>query len=220
MEPKTSRRGFTFVELCFGLVVTSMVMMALGAFSLAMANAWKSAQKTQSITLAGNMTIKRLEDEIRNARLLGAVRAGSSDGSATGAAIMIWKNDTNGDGFIQGNECEMIEHDTTNHTLVRYPTGFADAAGTWSYSTKFTSSTVFTQFKVNRTAQVFAHNIYGAVFQTSGTSGTTFCPNLKVALKVMVDDRASSGSAVGGSGQLMVQYGSATVRAPIAQPNN
>ena len=72
------RRGFTFVELCLGLVITTLVMGAMAAFSMAMASAWKSAEKTQSLTLRGHHAILRIEKEVRNARLIGASRAGSS----------------------------------------------------------------------------------------------------------------------------------------------
>lgn len=221
MNHRHSNRGFTFVELCLGLVVTSLVMAALASFSMAMASAWKSAEETQALTLRANQAVFRIEKEIRNARLVGACRLGSSDGSAAGAAVILWKVDTNNDGYIQGDECEMILHDTTNHSLILYPTGFADSAGTWSCSGTFSASTVLGQFPTNRTPKTMVHGVYGAVFETSNTTSTVNSPSLGFALKMMVDESSSSTSTVSGGGsQQIIANGTATVRAPIARPTN
>lgn len=216
-------RAFTFVELCMGLVITSLVMSAVAALSMAMATAWRSAGKTQSLTLKGNFISRHVQNEVRNARLIGACRAGTSDGTGTGAAVLLWKTDTNSDGYIQGNECELIAHDTTNHTLILYPSGTADGAGTWSYSGTFTASASLDQFIINRPSKVIAHGVYGAIFQTSGTSGTTNNPVFKFALKMMSDDSqiaTGNGGGIGGAGQLLMEYGGAAVRAPLAAPAN
>lgn len=214
------KSGFTFIELCLGLVVTMLVMSALAAFSLAMANAWRSAETTQSLTLRGHHAIARIESEIRNARLIGVCRTGSSEGVGDGAAVMLWKSDLNGDGYIQGDECSMIAHDPTLDRIVLYPSGYADGVGTWSHSGTFTNSTVFAQFPTNRPELTLANGIYGAVFQTSGTSGTTFSPSLKFALKIMVNDEQGDRAIVGGGSRLAVEHGTATVRAPLATPGN
>jgi prepilin-type N-terminal cleavage/methylation domain-containing protein len=217
-----SHRAFTLVELCISMVIFAMIMSAVAGFSMAMTTAWKSAEKSQAVAIRGNQIAARLQNEIRKAKLIGVYRAGSADGSATGAAVMLWVQDTNGDGYIQGDEVEMIEHDTTAHTLVRYYNGQSDGAGTWSYTNNFNSSTVFTQFKLNRQSIKLAGGVYGAIFETSGTTGTSLNPNLNFGLKLMTDDSqpASVGSAIGGTTKLMIEYGSATVRAPLAAPSN
>jgi Tfp pilus assembly major pilin PilA len=220
---KKARRGFTFVELCIGLAITTMVFSALAAFSMAMATAWRSAETTQAVTMKINFVNAQVQNEIRNARLIGACRVGSSDSSAAGAAVLIWKTDTNQDGFIQGNECELILHDTTNHNLLLYPTGTSDGAGTWSYSGTFNAATSLDQFILNRPSKVLAHGVYGAIFQSTGTNSATNSPALKYALKMMVDDarpNGGHGGVIGGGGQVTVEYGGATVRAPIAAPSN
>jgi hypothetical protein len=68
-----------------------------------------------------------------------------------------------------------------------------------------------------------AGGVYGAVFQACGTSGTSLNPSLSFGLKLMVDDSQAAianSRAVGGEPKLMVEYGTATVRAPIATPTN
>ncbi|HMB95130.1 MAG TPA: hypothetical protein VKK61_03745, partial [Tepidisphaeraceae bacterium] len=198
---------------CLGLVITALVMSALATFSLAMCSAWVGSGQVQALTLRGNQIAMRIQNEIRNARLLGACRAGSSDGSAAGAAILIWKNDTNGDGLIQGSEVEMIYHDTANHQLVLYSGTSSDVA-TWSYSTVFTNAATIGTFQTGRTPTQFATNVYGAMFQTSAATSTTLNPSLQFAIKILSNDSSP------GTPQVFVEYGAATVRAPIAQPNN
>lgn len=220
-KPAT-RRAFTLVELCLGLVTMSMVMGAMAAFSLAMSTAWKSAESSQSISLLANQTVVRLQNEIRQSKMIGAVRAGTSTGTTSNAAVLLWKTDTSGDGYIQGNEVSLIEHDPTSHTLRLYYSGQADAAGTWSYSSTFTASSTLTNFKTNRNYLVLARNVYGAVFQSSGTSGTSQNPTLHFALKFLVNDTQanSSQSVAGGMEKITVQYGSASLRVPLTQPAN
>jgi Tfp pilus assembly protein PilW len=212
MQRAVRHRGFTFVELCIGLLITALVMSALATFTLATCSAWQSCGQVATLTLQGNQIVSHMQNEIRNARLLGVCRAGSSGGSATGAAIMIWKSDTNGDGLIQGSEVEMILHDTTNHQLVIY-SGTAADTSTWSYNSVFTNSTVISTFQSGRTPSIFATNVYGAVFATTATTSTTLNPSLQFALKILSNDTT-------GTPQMLVQYGAATVRTPIAQPSN
>jgi Tfp pilus assembly protein FimT len=212
MHDRLRQRGFTFVELCLGLVITALVMSALSTFTLAMCSAWQSSGQVATLTLQGNQMVSHIENEVRNARLLGVCRAGSCDGSASGAAIMIWKNDTNGDGLIQGSEVEMILHDTVNHQLVLY-SGTASDIATWPYSTVFTNSTVISTFQSGRQPVIFASNIYGAVFATTATTSTTLNPSLQFALKILSNDTT-------GTPQMLVQYGAATIRTPIALPSN
>lgn len=207
--------GFTVVELCLAIVITSLVAGALTAFSLAMLSAWKHAEQTQALTLTGNQVVLRIQNELRSARLIGACRAGSSDGSAPGAAVVLWKQDFNGDGKIQASEMEMIVHDTVNHELRLYRTGQPDPDPNqvWSYST-FSDASVFNLFATGRQSVLLARGVQGAVFQTSGTTGASQNPSLQFALKLKAENASMPGSP-----QQLVQYGVATVRAPLAQPN-
>jgi hypothetical protein len=214
-----ARRAFTLIELCLGLVVTSLVMGAMAAFSLAMSTAWKSAESSQSISLLANQTIVRVQNEIRQCKLIGAMRSGTSGGSGDVVAVLLWKADTSGDGLIQGNEVSLLEYHATSHTLRLYYAGQPDASGTWSYDHTFTDENTLESFKTNRSYVVLARNVYGAAFQTSGTSGTSKNPSLHFGLKLMVDDTRSSGAA-DGTRKLTVQYGTATLRAPLSAPNN
>ncbi len=203
-----THRGFTFIELCLGLVVMSLVMSALAGFSLAMVSAWKSSEKSQGLTLLGNQAAIRLQDAIRQAKLIGAFRGGSIDGTSAGAAVLIWGSDANGDAEIQAAEVELIEHDPDSKTLRLYPSGQGDAVSKWHYTTFVTPDTI-DQFRTGRSYTLLARGVYGASFQTAGTTSTAQNPILRYALKLVSDSDPTP----------LIQYGAATVRAPMAQPN-
>ena len=207
-----------------GLVITSMVMSALAAFSLAMSSAWRSAGQTQSLGLRASHAVGWIQKEVRNAKLLGGVRAGSLNisGSTPSAAVVLWKEDTNGDGYIQGYEVEMIEHDPVNHTLLIYPARQGDAVAKWQWSV-FTDPTVCDQFKIGRSANIVARDVYGAAFATTGTGNASANPSLDFGLKIVAQESRASASGtsgvVGADSRMLVEYGTATIRAPFAQPS-
>src|SRR5580704_15741546 len=92
-------RGFTLVEMCIALVVMSMVLGALAAFSLAMAKSWDNGATTDTtggqtvatIPIIANIAAARLDNEITNAIAVGAYYAGTLS-SSTGqqSAILLW----------------------------------------------------------------------------------------------------------------------------------
>jgi hypothetical protein len=197
-------------------------MSALAAFSLAMTSAWKNAEDGQSLSVLGSQAVTRMQFEVRQSALIGACRTGSIDGtSATGAAVMLWKQDVNGDGAIQGSEVQMIEHLPASDTIVVYNGGPNDTA-TWAHSV-FATSAVLDNFKIGRTGTPLVRGVEGATFQAMGTGSATETPTLRFALKLMA--RRSTDGGGGGTttpdpaGRHIVQYGTATVRAPAAIPS-
>ena len=156
------RRGFTFIELCFALLITSMVLGAIASISLAMGQAWKRSEELESLTLRARQAGVRIADVVRNGKLLCFSRAGSLDGASQGAAVLIWKEDTNGDGKIQGSELEMIEHDTAAHQLVIYRAGEGNAVQvlTWAI---VSDPGIVEDFKRGRTGVPLVRGVYGAL---------------------------------------------------------
>src|SRR5262245_38739861 len=182
---KTRLAGFTFMELCLGILITAMVMGAVASFTLATAQAWKSAEQETNLSAKSNVAVAWLQDTIRGVKLLGPVRAGALDNpsSGAGAAVMLWKADTNSDGLIQGSEVQLIEHDVANNRLVP-DSGLPTETTTWSHSSVFTNSSVIDTFKQGRTPRVFAADVYGAYFKATGTTGTNANPSLAFSLKL------------------------------------
>jgi hypothetical protein len=190
-----------------------------------MSTAWQSAGQTQSLSLRGVQAVGWVQKQIRSARLLGAVRPGSlniATNSTAGAAIVLWKEDSNNDGFIQGYEVEMIEHNPLNHTLLLYPVHQGDQNSKWQW-TVFTDANVCDQFKIGRSAQVIARNVYGASFAATNISNDSLSPSMQFALKFVANESSSASlgnsGVVGADSRMMVEYGAATIRAPVAQPS-
>ncbi|HWP41145.1 MAG TPA: hypothetical protein VNL70_09485 [Tepidisphaeraceae bacterium] len=217
-NPQFCRSGFTFVELCLGLVITSLVMSALAAFTLAMSSAWRQAEQTQSATIIANQVSAVLQEQVRQARLLGAWRAGSISGSGESAAVMLWKEAADGDGIIQDSELSLIEFDPTGHRLMIYPAGQGSGANV-PYST-FTSTAVIDSFKAGRTARPMARGIWGASFKVSGTGGVGQVPRLQFALRIVPENRDDNGGITPDvQARPLIQYGQTTLRAPAAIPS-
>ena len=70
------RRAFTLIELCMGLVVTSLVMGAAAAFMAATASVWKASEAAQGKVQTSNQVQRRLLSVLRESAALGAVETG------------------------------------------------------------------------------------------------------------------------------------------------
>lgn len=201
-----SRRGFTFVELCLALVITALVMSAVTSFVLAMSHSWKHNERSDAATLYARQAAARIDRTIQEGRLIGATY--SPAGGYSGAnppAVILWITDTNGDGQIQGAECGMLRHDPDNKTLVYYYPGQGDAALPLSWDV-FTSGDVLANFPVGRDARPVARNIESVTFRTHFPDNATVSPTLEYRLEVA------------GQGRTVVEYGTASVRAPARKP--
>lgn len=108
-------RGFTLVELTMGLVITTMVMGALAAFSYAMSTAWRASDSAQSLFVTGNQAVARIQSIVRSSKKIGLVRTGSlSDPNARAACAMLWRKDSNADNKIQFSEIALLSYENNN----------------------------------------------------------------------------------------------------------
>ena len=71
------RRGFTFIELCMGLVVCSLIFAAMAAFTLATGETWRSATTMQSGSLRASQIALRLQNELRGCEAVLCYQPGS-----------------------------------------------------------------------------------------------------------------------------------------------
>jgi Tfp pilus assembly protein PilW len=204
-----ARRGLTLVELCFGLVITSLVVGAVGAFTLAVAQHWKQSDAETVSTARARQSSLALGRNVQEARLMGAVRPGSLDGSnPEGAAALLWVSDTNKDGSIQGAECAMLEHDPATKSIKLYDAGQGDASTALSWAV-FTDQAVLNNFKVGRVSRPLAGGVKGARFAAFNVGDPTQSPSLEYTLQV--EKRNSD--------QTALEYGTCSIRAPGKQPS-
>jgi len=217
ISTRAARGGFTVLELCFGIIVTSLVMLAVASFSLAMGTAWRRSSELESLTLRARQAGARVAREIRDGKLITTFRAGSLDGSAPAAGVMIWKEDTNGDGKIQGAELELIEHNTGAHQLTIYRAGQGNNTIVLAWAA-VSDPAVISNFKIGRTGVPLARGVYGALFNASATTSTTQQPTLEYALKLVYEPPTSSVVETSTTGSY-TEYGTAAVRAPLPKPS-
>jgi hypothetical protein len=209
--PRHHRSAFTFVELCFGLVITALVMAAVASFSLAMSTAWQNAGSSQACLLSANQVGRLLDAKIRPCALTGGWTPGSLDGTATPpAAVLLWAADTNSSSTINYSEILLIQHNPQTRQLLLYqaPTPLVAPDTVYSYSNDFSQSSFISSFAQGLTPTVLCNNVIGAQFYVAPPDSTTSSPCVEFTLTVQ------SGN------QTQVVYGNATLRAPLPVPTN
>jgi hypothetical protein len=203
--------GFTFVELCFGLIITSLVMAALATFSLAMSTAWQNAGSSQAILLAANQDVRLLDAKIRPCGLTGGWQPGSLDGTAQQpAAVLLWTADSSASPTLKYSQIMLIEHDPLVQQIKMYkpslPLSVPDLV--YSYANVFSQAAFISTFKSGLTPIVLCKNVVGAQFYVGPAASATARPFVEFALTI------KSGN------HTQVVYGDATLRAPLAVPAN
>jgi len=139
------RRALTVVEMTLGMVVTAMVLGALGALWYAVGEAWRSTGASQALASTTNQVNLRLESTFRQARYVINFEPGTLDKgtSATPARAFIWRGDFWNrpgqkatppdfktplvDGAVQIAELGLLEYDPVNARVNLYRV--KDAAG-------------------------------------------------------------------------------------------
>lgn len=130
------QRGMTFPELCIGMVVSAMVLTALGALWYAVGETWRTTGASQAVASTANQATLRLEAAFRQTRYVINYEPGSLDNgaAATPARAFIWCGDfwnraaqKSGDfrtplvdGAIQIAELGLVEYDPTAARLYFY----------------------------------------------------------------------------------------------------
>ena len=120
-RPQYRHRGFTFVELMIGIVVTSIVLTALAVFTFGVGQSWQESDSAQSAFLAGSVGVDRLNSIVRAAQMIDPSPInGSLDNSTSPASCMLWTDNYLIDGHIQYCEMTLLQYDETNQRLVKY----------------------------------------------------------------------------------------------------
>ena len=218
-------RAFTFVELSIGLVVAGTVMLAATTFMLTTAANWKAADAGTSLQVADFQVHSRLQNQIRGAALLGAVRPGSlTDSSVATAAILIWARDGNAysspvvaaDGKVQDGEIVMLEYNASTKTINQYVSSTTGSTRTWA-AMENTPPDQFAAFKSGKTAVPLIKNVAACTFNRVYSATSTALPLFEYHVKISRSDTTTSVVGKGGVSDLS---GTIVVRAPKAQPTN
>jgi Tfp pilus assembly protein FimT len=213
------RGGMTLVELTIGMVITALVLGALGALWYAVGEAWGKSSSSQNVVLTGNQAAARLEATLRQAKYICQCKAGSVDGKTTPAAmVFFWKGDTwsnTSDGSVQVGELAVVEHDPVDKRIYIYQALPFDSmsaqqqtqAATVFHWSDLSAASAPSDFKslsyVKKT--VLADAVSGALFNVP-TIKSGGKPLLEFTLTVT---RSTNTSLV---------YGSTSLRTPSARP--
>jgi hypothetical protein len=216
----SARPGFTFVELCMGLLVCSLIFSAVAAFSLAMGRSWQTSETTQASGLRTSQIMLRLQSELRGAKAVLYCQSGSLTSSTSPAQLFIWKTDNVDatsqipDGKMQYSELELIEFSpptsTTTGTINTYQSHPAAGADSEWYTSFCSTAAGVSSFKSGLTATTLATHIDGMTFNVQNQSSTTQAPVIETALLFK------------GNGQMpdKTRYGTVTLRSPANAPAN
>jgi hypothetical protein len=216
------RAAFTLMELIMGMIITGLVMAAIAALLSAVAMGWEQSGKSQTSSIHRVQTHARIQRILKGVKQLGAIRAGSINGNATPAAVMIWKSDNNGDGKVQFSELALLVHEGAVGTEsgylsfydVQYPTSWSAAQRTAADNTPpvVTEADVYKDSSIDTFRSMayvqktlVASNLLGVVFtRTDGADLTR--PWLDYVLKFDKEN------------DVHVEYGTTSVRTPSTLP--
>jgi prepilin-type N-terminal cleavage/methylation domain-containing protein len=225
-----NRRGFTLMELVFGVLILSLIAGAVAGLTRAVAMDWEQSEQTQTVDLRASLIAARLESMLRQAKYIGLVRPGSLDGSASKpAAVMLWLNDSDGSGTMTFPELGLLQHDTSSNTLylytVKFPSGWsATQIASWNTAVSYATlcgSTAPEDFKGNTSvvsAQALAHNVTGFKVAAHWLPSWPQKPTLDFELKIYQAGAKDANGVQRTPDRVQYQYGSAVLRAP-SQPS-
>jgi hypothetical protein len=211
------------MELIMGMIVTGLVMSAIAALLSAVTMGWRQSGHAQANSVHRVQAHARIQRILKGVKQLGAVRAGSVNGTASpAAAVMIWKSDDNGDNKVQFSELGLLVHEGAVGTSDGY-LSFYDVAypSSWSQEQRtaadnappvVTEEDVYKDSSIDtfRTMthvrqQLVASHIVGVAFTRRDGADITR-PSLDYVLKFNKDN------------EVHVEYGTTSVRTPSTLP--
>jgi Tfp pilus assembly protein PilV len=224
-------RGFTVVELAMGLVIVSMITLAIAGIMTAVAQAWNDQEMNQSIQVQANQVYARVQHILSSAKYVAQYNTGSLNSSSP-VYIIFWRADdypaSPNDETVQAGEMAAIVQDPTTNTLWLYEAipysqmtaAQYAAAGTvypWSYWTNPANLAAFQSFNFiqqtplggpgNLSNPTYYLQVNGATFYVYSLAGTSQLPIIEFALSFSRNN------------QTLDLYGSTTLRGPSTQPS-
>lgn len=204
--------------------ISAIVLSALAVVMLSVSAGWQASDGTQSLEVQSAQVNARVRYYLSSAKYIGAVSAGSLNGSAsTPGYVFFWSYDGwkgQQDAGPEIGEMMLIAHDPSTQTLWLYePIPYASMSNAYQTAASqgltwanIDSSSWVNTFESLTTSYVqkiaIGHNVAGATFAVDWPTSTTQRPVVEYNL---VFDRSPQGSAT--------QYDTVMLRAPTTQPN-
>ncbi len=216
------RAGFTFVEMMLGMIVTTLVMAAVAALMGAVGRGWVQSEASQTGSNLTSQLAIRMQRVLRGAKQLGAYRIGSIDGSATEAAVLIWKADSNYDGKVQLEEIALLTHqisgdpddpNTIRYYELVYPSGWTAAQKAVANITLANNDEIYLDSSIEYFRDlpiveytVLARKVTGAEFRRYDSS-TTVRPRVEYQVNLLKSGNTSE-----------LEYGTVAIRSAAPLP--
>jgi hypothetical protein len=204
LKRRRYRTAFTFVELCLGMVITSLITAAVASFMWSVSGVWNATEEMQSATIRANQFTERLSGKLRDAKRIGTWNVGSV---AVPAGLIYWR-DRDHDGVMTYGELGAIVHDPNAQTIDLYVAslGAGDPDPTWT-NAEFTDAAAIDNFIAGLTPQPMVRNVSSAELGVSNATSTDVAPTVIWNLGL-----AESNSTV------VTRMCSATLRGPATPP--
>ncbi|HEV2293501.1 MAG TPA: hypothetical protein VGR35_06565 [Tepidisphaeraceae bacterium] len=202
--------GFTLAELIIGLLLLAIIGGAAAALASAVTRGWQLGEATHTSSLTIARTMLRVQDKMQKAKATGEWRPGSvSDPkTAPGAAILLWRDDPDGDGRMQLEETQLLEYEEPTKCLVVWEVEFPDAVTRTVNNgpfpkTMLSDANAINDYKALKHVKKYAitRNVLGAQFNLINPTTALQRPMFEFRLKFN-----------GANGQT-VEYGTASPRA-------
>jgi len=141
----------TLVELTIGMAVMAVIRLTIAGVSMALASAYQSTDDYYQSVQTGRVTMVRMGDLLRSARLVTDV----SD-----SALLVWHGDTNDNEDINITELTLISHDTSSQQLLLYRIEFPDYWQEWQIRL-FNGLAPLWVAKLNVWPRLWYHRLWG-----------------------------------------------------------
>lgn len=228
-----TQRAFTLIELLIGLVVTSLVIGAVAAIAMAVAQGWSSADPTQSLSVQSLALQSKLQSLLCGSCYVGYASTG---GGSTAPMIFYWAGDTgpgadSGDGVPEICEMQLLMLDSTTGSLYLYS---VPANLNASQQTLANTQVAYADMSSAASAAAFAALPYVSKICLCGPGANANEGNhvtvtsLTISMENQNDPSATVRTCTSvdfvftltsGDGQTMTTYATATLRAPATQPS-
>jgi len=186
-------RGLTFVELLLGLVITSIIGLAIASMLFA---------TTRGTSSSNDMRGLLIQQKLLGGRL-GASLRGSTEVLASGSNyIVLWMNDTRANGSPDLSELRRIEYDSVNHRIISYR-----MPSTWTQSQidaneinylatdDFNAKTNAVKGTSSFPAEVWSNSVYGWTFTLDVAAPDTALVSYRLTVQSGTEQATAIGAA-------------------------
>src|SRR4051812_18505779 len=167
-------RAFTLIELCLGLLVTSLVAAAVASFMLSVSKCWASSENVQSSAMRADQFTARLAAQLRDAKRIGYWQ----DASSGDPGLIYWR-DANNDGIMTLNELGVMLYDSGKRNVYLFTRLPSQPDEEW-FSSDITDPMVLNRFiMLSHDYAPMVRKVNAARLTVSNATSTSVAPSVQ-----------------------------------------